>query len=77
MKIDFTVDVLGYSVGGHRNEFDIEIEEQELEGMTIEEKYEYIDRAIYQYITDTLEIGYASFCSFKEFPKIKTGRITL
>ena len=58
MKIDFTVDVLGYSVGGYRNEFDIEIEEQELEGMTIEEKYEYIDRAIYQYITDTLEIGY-------------------
>ena len=42
MKIDFTVDVLGYSVGGYRNEFDIEIEEQELEGMTIEEKYEYI-----------------------------------
>ena len=58
MKIDFTVDVLGYSVGGYRNEFDIEIEDQELEGMTIEEKYEYIDRAIYQYITDTLEIGY-------------------
>ena len=58
MKIDFTVDVLGYSVGGYRNELDIEIEEQELEGMTIEEKYEYIDRAIYQYITDTLEIGY-------------------
>ena len=58
MKIDFTVDVLGYSVGGYRNEFDIEIEEQELEGMTIEEKYEYIDKAIYQYITDTLEIGY-------------------
>ena len=58
MKIDFTVDVLGYSVGGYRNEFDIEIEDKELEGMTIEEKYEYIDRAIYQYITDNLEIGY-------------------
>ena len=38
-------------------EFDIEIEEQELEGMPIKEKYEYIDRAIYQYITDNLEIG--------------------
>ena len=58
MKIDFTVDVLGYSVGGYRNEFDIEIKDKELEGMTIDEKYEYIDRAIYQYITDTLEIGY-------------------
>jgi len=57
MIIEFTVNCLGYSVGGYKNKFEIEIEEEALEGMNDNEKLEYIDKACWEYITDTLEIG--------------------
>ena len=57
MIIEFTVDCLGYSVGGYKKTFEIEIEEEALEGMNNDEKFEYIDKACWEYITDTLEIG--------------------
>lgn len=58
MIIEFKVNCFGYSVGGHRNSFDIEIEEYEVEGMSDKEKEEYIEKCIYDYILENLDYGY-------------------
>lgn len=58
MKISFTVGCLGYSVGGYNNSFEIEIKDSEVEGMTDEEKEEYIEKCIYDYILENLDFGY-------------------
>lgn len=56
MKIDFGVYCLGYSVGGRDYPFEIEIDDNELEGMGEEEKFEYIHKACYEYIMNDFEI---------------------
>lgn len=58
MKIEFEVSCLGYQVGGYNNSFEIEIEEWEVEDMTEEEKREYIEKCIYDYILENLDYGY-------------------
>ena len=42
MKIDFGVYCLGYNVGGHDYPFKFDVDDNELEGMTDDEKYDYI-----------------------------------
>lgn len=56
MKINFTVDCLGYCVGGFNNKFEMEIEEWEIEDMNEEEIEEYIHKQCLQYVADRLEI---------------------
>ena len=56
MKIDFGVYCLGYSVGGRDYPFEIEIDNNELEGMSSEERYEYIHEVCLQYIMSNFEI---------------------
>lgn len=58
MKIEFTASCFGYLIGGHNNYFEIEIEEYDLEGKTEEEKQEYIEKCIYEYILENLDYGY-------------------
>lgn len=58
MKIEFTASCLGYYVGGYNKSFEIEIEDCELEGMTDDEKIEYIEKSIYEYILENLDYGY-------------------
>lgn len=58
MKIEFSVSCMGYTVGGHNSLFEIEIEEWEIANMNEEEKEEYIDKCIYDYILSELEYGY-------------------
>ena len=58
MKIEFEVSCLGYSVGGHNNSFEIEIEEYEVKGMSETEKEKYIEKCIYDYILENLDYGY-------------------
>ena len=56
MKIDFGVYCLGYSVGGRDYPFEIEIDDNELEGMSEDEKLEYIHKYCYEYIMSDIEI---------------------
>ena len=58
MKVEFSVGCMGYSVGGYRNTFDIDIDDDILrdikeKGKDIEDFiYEYI----YEYVLEELEI---------------------
>lgn len=58
MKIYFNCNCLGYGVGGYNRNFEIEIEEWEIEDMTEKEKNEYIENTIYEYILENLDFGY-------------------
>lgn len=58
MIVEFTVECLGHSVGGHQNYFEIEIDDNKLEGMTEDEKIQYIDKVCWDYVNETIEIGF-------------------
>ena len=57
MIVNFGVYALGYNLGGRDYPFEIEIEDKELEGLTEDEKYEYIHKYCFEYLMDSLEIG--------------------
>lgn len=57
MLVNFGVYCLGYSVGGADYPFDIEIDEMELEGMSEEERNDYIHKACFEYVMESLEVG--------------------
>ena len=59
MKIEFNVSLLGYSVGDYNNPFEIEIDKDDVEGMSEEEKEVYIENEIYNYILENLDYGYS------------------
>ena len=56
MKIDFGVYCLGYNVGGHDYPFEFEVDDNELEGMTNDEKYDYIYKVCWEYLIENLEL---------------------
>ena len=58
MIIKYEVDCFGYSVGGRSKTFEIEFEENEFEGMTEEQKHNYIHKAIEEDILNNLEFYY-------------------
>lgn len=58
MIVEFTVDCLGCTIGGHQNSFEIEIDDKEVEGMTEDEKIQYIDKVCWNYVNETIEIGF-------------------
>lgn len=55
--VEFEVSCFGYSLGGYGNLFELEIEESELEGMTEDEKEEYIHKQCWEYVMENLEVG--------------------
>ena len=57
MIVKFNVGCLGYSVGGHQYNHEIEIDDKCLEEMTEEEKEEFIHEQIYEYIVEGLDYG--------------------
>lgn len=58
MIIRFEVDCFGYSVGGYKNSFEIEIEEYEIEGMSEKQRDIYISEQIENYIRDNIEFSF-------------------
>ena len=56
MIVDFGVYCLGYNVGGREYSFEIEIDESELEGLSEEDRYEYIHKVCHEYLMENLEI---------------------
>ena len=56
MKIDFGVYCLGYNVGGHDYPFKFDVDDNELEGMTNDEKYDYIYKVCWEYLIENLEL---------------------
>lgn len=58
MKINFTVSCMGYSVGGYDYQFEIDIDDRDVEGMTEEQKDEFISECINEYIEERLSFGY-------------------
>ena len=58
MIIRFEVDCFGYSVGGYKNSFEIEIEEYEIEGMSEKQRDTYISEQIENYIRDNIEFSF-------------------
>ena len=58
MIIRFEVDCFGYSVGGYKNSFEIEIEEYEIEDMSEKQRDIYISEQIENYIRDNIEFSF-------------------
>ena len=58
MIVRFEVDCFGYSVGGYKNSFEIEIEEYEIEGMSEKQRDIYISEQIENYIRDNIEFSF-------------------
>lgn len=56
MIVDFGVYALGYNLGGRDYPFELEIDDSELEGLSEEDKYEYIHKVCREYLLDSLEI---------------------
>lgn len=57
MNVNFGVYCMGYSVGGRDYPFDIDIDESELEGMSEDEKFEYIHKICFEYVLENIEVG--------------------
>ena len=57
MKIKFTTNCLGYSVGAN-NTFEMEIDEWEIANMENDEKKEYIEKSIREYIAENTDFSY-------------------
>ncbi len=57
MIVKFKVNCLSFSVGGYHYDHEIEIDDECLNGMTEEQKEEYIDEQIYGYINECLDYG--------------------
>lgn len=57
MEVNFGVFCLGYDVGGVNHPFEIEIDREELEGMSEEDRYEYIHKVCFEYVVENLEIS--------------------
>lgn len=58
MKIELSASLLGFSVGGYNHTQTIEIDDEDVKGMSEEEKEKYIEQQVYEYLMDTLDWGY-------------------
>lgn len=58
MIVKFTVSCMGYSVGGYNHQFEINLDDKDVEGMTEEQKDEFISECINEYIEERLSFGY-------------------
>lgn len=56
MKINFGVCCLGFHVGGYNYPFEFDVDDSELEGMTNDEKYDYIYEVCWEYLQENLEL---------------------
>lgn len=59
MNVKFSIDCMGYSVGGYRNTFEVEIGDDVLQDVKErgEDLEDYIYKYVYEYVLEELEIG--------------------
>lgn len=57
MLLKISVSCMGYSVGGHDNTFDLEIDDILLKDLSEDEKDDYIQNYASEYILGNLDIG--------------------
>lgn len=57
MLLKISVSCMGYSVGGYDNTFDLEIDDILLKDLSEDEKDDYIQNYVNEYILENLDIG--------------------
>lgn len=62
MLVKFRLSCCGYSVGGHNYNHEIEIDDEVFEGMTEQEKEDFIYSCIHEHILDGLDYGITEIC---------------